>query len=246
MPGQIAFSPTNVTPPLLLAGLGNTFQLAGYAKQRLLNGYTNVFAYLGQYFDQACVIDTNGVVTTNHAGFLSPYGAFSPTLPGPAALVTMTNLGVNERGTAIVQVVSMAMDFNHDGSIDPAFGGPDSTSLNRPFVFWVNNDFDRLAKDNDDNVYYEDSVPPTGSPATPTKVTPDFNYMDSLGNRVIPTQRDLEDFARLWVCGITTNLSGSAPRHHLTLSWGDVGNPNPANPTIDCSRPLTRMVASAI
>jgi hypothetical protein len=44
----------------------------------------------------------------------------------------------------------------------------------------------------------------------------------------------LQDFARLWVCGITTNLLAQLPAGStVTLSWGDVGNPNSANPTID-------------
>ena len=52
--------------------------------------------------------------------------------------------------------------------------------------------------------------------------------------RAIPCTRDLEDFARLWVCGITTNLLAQLPSGStVTLSWGDIGNPNSGNPTID-------------
>ena len=62
----------------------------------------------------------------------------------------------------------------------------------------------------------------------------DGDYRDGSGNRVIPTQRDLEDFARLWVCGITTNLLAQLPPGTtITLDWGDVGNPNTNNPAID-------------
>ncbi len=44
----------------------------------------------------------------------------------------------------------------------------------------------------------------------------------------------LEDFARLWVCGVTSNLLAALPTNStVTLNWGDVGNPNSANPTID-------------
>ena len=81
LPGNSAFSPTNTTPPLMLAAFAQNFQLAGYAKQQLLNGYANVFAYLGQYFDRAYTIDASGNVTTNQAGYLSPYGTFFPTNP---------------------------------------------------------------------------------------------------------------------------------------------------------------------
>ena len=44
--------------------------------------------------------------------------------------------------------------------------------------------------------------------------------------RAIPCTRDLEDFARLWVCGITSNvLTNLPPGSTVTLNWGDVGNP---------------------
>jgi len=41
----------------------------------------------------------------------------------------------------------------------------------------------------------------------------------------------LEDFARLWVCGVTSNLLAQLPPGTtITLDWGDVGNPNTSNP----------------
>jgi hypothetical protein len=58
--------------------------------------------------------------------------------------------------------------------------------------------------------------------------------LDGAGHRVIPNIRDLQDFARLWVCGVTSNLLASLPvGSTISLNWGDVGSPNPANPTID-------------
>ena len=63
---------------------------------------------------------------------------------------------------------------------------------------------------------------------------PDCNYTDYYRRRIIPCTRDLEDFARLWICGVTSNLVAALPTGStITLSWGDVGNPNPGNPTID-------------
>ncbi len=101
-------------------------------------------------------------------------------------------------------------------------------------LFWVNNDYDRLALDKDDNRYYEDSVLTADSPWTPNKATPDCNYRDGAGTRVIPSTRDLQDFTRLWVSGITTNMLAALPVNStITLSWGDVGSPNYGNPTID-------------
>jgi hypothetical protein len=44
----------------------------------------------------------------------------------------------------------------------------------------------------------------------------------------------LEDFSRLWISGVTTNLLAALPAGStVTLNWGDIGNPNPNNPTID-------------
>ena len=54
------------------------------------------------------------------------------------------------------------------------------------------------------------------------------------GLQIIPDTRDLQDFTRLWVAGITTNLLAALPPGStVTLNWGDVGSPNPSNPTID-------------
>ena len=136
-PGDSAFSPTN-PQPLLVASLGNSYQAVAYARQTINNGDHGKPAYLGQYFESAFAVDTNGVVTTNQAGVLSSYGDYFPTQPGAAALVTMTNWGVNERGTGIVHVVALATDVNRDGVIDPSLFGPDYTSPDYPFRFWVN------------------------------------------------------------------------------------------------------------
>jgi hypothetical protein len=63
---------------------------------------------------------------------------------------------------------------------------------------------------------------------------PDCHYGEYYGTRIIPTTRDLEDFARLWVCGVTSNMLAALPSGStVTLNWGDVGSPNYNNPTID-------------
>jgi hypothetical protein len=123
--------------------------------------------------------------------------------------------------------------------MNTSFTGPDSTSYEKYFKFWINNDFDCLALDKDDNVYYEDSVEAQRMQGWKGwllnwTMPADGDNRDGGGNRVIPTQRDLEDFARLWVCGITTNLLAQLPPGTtITLDWGDVGNPNTNNPAID-------------
>jgi pimeloyl-ACP methyl ester carboxylesterase len=242
LPGEYYFSPDvpNNTNNLV-AGFGQTNLFAGYAKQVLLNGYPGVYSYLGQYFQAAYQIDTNGDVTTNSAGVISPYGVFVPTVAGPAALVTMTNWGENVQGTGIVQVVKLVLDVNHDGVMDLTLNGPDNTSAANPYVFWRNNNFDRSLYDADDDTNYDDDAMRnsyaayTDNPKTPT---PDYDYSsyqyNPNGGRAISTQRDLEDFARLWVCGFTTNLLNNLPYGSVvTLSWGDMAHPNTNNPTID-------------
>jgi hypothetical protein len=100
--------------------------------------------------------------------------------------------------------------------------------------FWANNNFDRWSYDANDNTNYMDDVQVGGCPYTPNVPTPDCNYRDINGNRVIPCTRDLQDFFRLWVCGIDTNLIAKLPSGStITLNWGDVGSPNSGNPTID-------------
>ncbi len=122
--------------------VGQPMTIAGWAKQAIVNGNPNKFGYLGQYFEKAFLVDTNGAITANETGILSPYGEFLPTQPGAVALVTMTNWGGGDPGTGIVHVISLSTDANHDGVIDSTFPGTDSTSPHHPFRFWVNDSTD--------------------------------------------------------------------------------------------------------
>ncbi len=241
MPEMSDFATTNTTP-LLIQGVGTSQQFAGYAKLSLQNGYSGVYGYLGQYFDQAYKIDASGNVTTSATGILSPAGNFFATEPGPAALVTMPDIDTGQRGTCTVYSVSLQLDANHDGQMDLSFNGPDATSASSPYVFWRNNNFDRSLFDSDDGTNYDDDAPrnsyaTTGANSQGNPI-PDYDYTsyqyNPVGGRAIPTQRDLEDYARLWICGITTNLLAALPPGStLTLSWGDLAYPNPSNPTVD-------------
>ena len=100
-----------------------------------------------------------------------------------AALVTMPDIDSGQQGTGVVNVIKLALDRNHDGTMDLSFAGPDNTSAARPLLMWVNNDYDRLTLDSDDNTNYEDSVAPSllpdsACPLTPKTATPDYNYKD--------------------------------------------------------------------
>jgi len=233
LPLSEEFNVTNVTPPLMLGSVGTSMLIAGYAKQAVLNGGTNVFAYLGQYFTNAFVV-SNGGATTNSGGILSEYGEFFPTVPGQIALMTKPDPDqTNIQGTCLVDIIRLSLDVNHDGVMDESFTGPDNTSTSVPYVFWANNDYDRWNTDSPFDTIIEDGVasdsPAASSPYT-GKSTPDYEYRDINGNRIIPCPRDLEDFARLWVSGISSNvLTNLSPGSTVTLSWAGIGT----SPTID-------------
>jgi hypothetical protein len=229
--GDEYFSVTNTTP-MILGSVGSPMVIAGYAKQQLLNGSSNVFAYLGQYFTNAFVM-SNGVLTTNSAGILSEYGEFFPTVPGHVGLLTKPDPDQdNMQGTNEIDIIRLSLDVNHDGTMDETYTGPDNTSASVPFMFWANNNYDRYVEDEDDGVFYDDDVA-TNSPAAADPYTgkpkPDCEYRYASGSRVIPCARDLQDFARLWVSGVSNVLSRLPSGSEVTLSWAGNGN----SPTID-------------
>ena len=160
---------------------------SAWAKQAITNGYSGKYAYLEQYFTNAYTIDANG---TNSAGLLSPYGEFFPMVPGPAALITMPDIDSLQQGTGVVNVIKLQLDVNHDGVMDLSFGGPDNTSQARPFVFWINNDYDRVDTDILDLVQEEDDVQAASSPGT-SGPTPDSDYQWAENAYAIPCKRDL-------------------------------------------------------
>jgi hypothetical protein len=226
LPIDDSFNVTNQTPTVMLGAVGQPMILGGWAKYAIQNGNPNKFAYLGQYFvTNAFLLNTYGTITTNSAGILSPYGEFFPTQAGRARLVTMPDIDPPyKQGTCTVSIVSLNVDANHDGTMDLSYFGHDQTSPSKPYVFWCNNNFDRWHTV-DGTDHEQDDMPPQSAP--------DCNYTVG-GTRVIPCARDLEDFSRLWISGVTSNLLAALPYGStVTLNWGDVSNPNSSNPTID-------------
>jgi hypothetical protein len=216
LPGAPTFSNTNKSP-LLVTSIGQPMTVSGWAKMAIANGDTNKFGYLEQYFTNAYSIDTNGNATTNLTGILSPYGDFFPTMPGPAALVTMPDIDTGERGTGIVNVIKLQLDVNHDGTMDLGFSGPDNTSAVRPFTFWINND----------NDYSSTPVDSTNSPPISFDYGQDHEAINGGdgGQLWISSMRDLEDYARMWICGVPT--LPAAQGYSATLSWNAIsGNPS--------------------
>ena len=205
LPGSPSFSITNSSPPIITP-LGRPIPVSGWARMAITNGYAGKFAFLEQYFDKAYKMDDSGNVTTNETGVLSPYGEFLPTDAGQIALVTMPDIDTGQRGTGVVNVIKLQLDVNHDGVMDTSFAGPDNTSPSQPFVFWVNNDCD-----------WETTASDPGK---------DLDIPDpDCSGLAIRSPRDLEDYARLWICGVPALTNGD---YQVTLSWGTVGSGHPS------------------
>ena len=237
LPGHSAFSPTN-TSQLLMVGVGQSIGIAAFAKLEVTNSiYTGVYGYVQQYLTNAYALDDNGNKTTNLTGIVSPYGNYFATQAGAADVLTMPDPDTGLQGTGIVYAVSLNVDKNHDGSMDLSWNGPDATSTNSPYVFWCNDNFDRWDMDGIFDTPEQDDVGQGNGENTALNAdpnTPDCNYHNLNGDRAIPDTRDLEDFARLWVCGVTSGLVSNLPSGSTaTFSWGDIGSPNLNNPTID-------------
>jgi len=211
LPGDPDFSVTNQSQ-LFIIPINSQIQIAGYAKLEVTNSaYTGVYGYLGQYFDKAYKMDAGGIVTTNTTGVLSPYGTFTATESGPIALVTMPDVDTGARGTGIVHCVSLQVDKNHDGVMDLSFSGADATSQASPMEFWVNNGNDQPNTTIGGGLDYDAQVPPAPPNYAPSQFYP-------IGH--ISCARDLENFARLWICG----LPALGANYQVTLNWQNYTN----------------------
>ena len=209
VPGATNFL-SSQSSDLLIAPVGGFVSINGYAKLAVSNGYSGVYGYLAQYFDKAYQIDTNGIVTTNTTGVLSPYGQFFATQHGSAALVTMPDLDTGARGTCAVYCVSMNVDANHDGTMDTSFNGADATSQASPMVCWINNGY---------------TQPGSGGGLDKDLPLPlnNLNNANCFAGKVT-CPRDLENFFRLWICGVPS--LPVAQNYTYTLSMSPVvGNP---------------------
>jgi hypothetical protein len=202
LPGNSAFSPTNTSAPLMV-GVGQNIGIAAFAKMEVTNSaYTSVYGYVQQYLTNAYQLDTNGYVTTNLTGIVSPYGNYFATQAGAAAVVTMPDPDTGQQGTDVVYAVSLNVDKNHDGTMDLSWNGPDATSQSSPMEFWINNDNDGTGIGQDINAP---------------------NFPDSASD-TIQSMRGLEDFTRLWICGVPALPAD----YQVTLSWANISSGNPS------------------
>lgn len=232
-PGDPAWNGVNVANQFIL-GFGKRVELAAWAKKGIQNGYSDKFGYLQLYFDKAFKIASNGAVITNETGILSEYGDFFPTEPGRTALRTKPDLAGGPATDVVVHVIKLELDVNHDGEMDGCFHGPDNTTAGRPFVFWLNNDYDRQDPDPDK----EDDLPPHSVDLAVRAPDYDFKYLlQPAGQLVpgIPWKRDLEDYARLWTTGITNLIPGLPANAVIELTWRTA---SPQNPTLRLFRAI--------
>ncbi len=213
-PANQYFDPAAPVPSAIVP-YGESVLVSAFARQRIVNGRADIPVFTEQYLEGAYTLDSNGVVTSQAAGILSPQhqfedGNFFATEPGPAAIVTMPDVVTNQRGTGVVHVVKLQLDVNHDGTMDLSFAGPDNTSWDRPFVFWINNDHDEPASgsnpDRDLNTW-----------GNPPENPPDYTC------GAIRCQRNLEDFARLWICGMPTLPAD----YTVQFGWSSVSSGSP-------------------
>lgn len=206
IPVDPGFASTNQTG-LLIAPVGSSTVIGGWAKYPIQGSSPTKYAYLGQYFTNAFQVGTNGIVTTNAVGVLSPYGEFFPTNAGAVALVTMPDIDTGAQGTCTVYAVGMNVDANHDGNMDLSFNGPDETSQANPMKFWINNDYD----------FSSGSADPFGHDV-------ESQYSANYKDPAITCVRDLEDYSRLWIFGMPPLPAGQG--YSVTMSMSAIsGNP---------------------
>ena len=116
-----------------------------------------------------------------------------------------------QQATGVVNVIKLQLDVNHDGHMDLSFAGPDNTSQARPLLMWINND-------NDYSSF-------AGDIGQDQPVRPGWDNTINYLNWQIPCVRDLEDWARLWICGVPALTNGG---YQVTLSWANVNRGSPA------------------
>lgn len=112
--------------------------------------------------------------------------------------------------------VRLAVDGNRDGQIE--FGADDATSAENPFRFWVNDD-DDAEFDQNTAVYDEREQDDR---------LVDGSSRPDLEDELIDCERDLEDFARLWIYAKGSNPSFRSGDLKLALRWTSTGGTLPS------------------
>jgi len=111
-------------------------------------------------------------------------------------------------GEVTIYAIDMQVDANHDGIMD----NRDLTGPNNPMPFWVNNDVDRWHSVDAGTDEEQDDLQTNG-------MVLDCNYQIGNGEYAIPCTRDLEDYARLWIPGLTNLLQTLPTGFGVNLQW---------------------------
>lgn len=209
IPQAPPFSATNTTG-LILGSVGHPMTVGGWAKLAIVNGYANKFAYLGQYFDKAYKANLDGSRSTNQTGVLSPYGEFFPIEPGKTFLTTLPDGVSTNVGECVVHALKLQLDVNHDGVMNTSWNGLDNTTQSKPFTFWANIDRDDSGSGSNLD---RDIWMPQGA----TNNDYSFGQIRSL--------RNLEDLARLWICGMPTVPASQG--YSVQIGWSQVESGTP-------------------
>jgi hypothetical protein len=105
------------------------------------------------------------------------------------------------------------VDANHDGLMD----NRDLTSVNNPMPAWINNDYDR-GHTVDGSDWEQDDLNP-GEDGFPSDSVADCYFNDPTGPPAIPSQRDLEDYFRLWMPGYSNMIANLPTNYGVNLQW---------------------------
>jgi hypothetical protein len=122
----------------------------------------------------------------------------------------------NRRVAAKRQSGLFVLDKNHKTNVlNTSFNGPNATSQVSPYRGWINNDYDFSSYPG-----YPNFDPGSDRPVTARYSDQFFkDYLSFNPNSI----RDLEDWTRLWVCGVPALTNGN---YQVTLSWQNVsGSP---------------------
>jgi hypothetical protein len=148
-------------------------------------------------------------------------------LPGKARVqLGLANSAIDGRTHAFLMApASLQVDANRDGVVTRPFEiadtETDATTGDKPFRFWINDDIDRAHGIS--TVTYEEYEQDDLGGSEAAGLDPDWK------SDAIPCERDLEDFARLWinVGGISGSLRTGQIR--VGLKWNNVaGGTTPA------------------
>jgi hypothetical protein len=113
---------------------------------------------------------------------------------------------------------SIQVDANRDGIIDDKDLAANSAS--KPFRFWVNDDVDRRGVTSGEETVQDDD--------DPTKST--YSNDKDWQRNIVPCERDLEDFSRLWInlSGLQSMLAATNSSIAVGLKWQNTNSTTPA------------------